>query len=201
MAGADVDSVLKALDRDNPRYILQDYPTRAVVRKPPVRIPPVVPEFFFLWAAISTTWWVFLGHNWEAFILPGLILSGVMVCVYLLDDLILPPRSMEKFARGLSVPLWRWDTKLPLDWDVPQSAVEAYNTEGCRDLAETFVHNMDRLVKDPVLDYQQRCDVERECVRSFHKAFEDRKQLRQESMIDYVESWKDRVRFDSLPPA
>ena len=51
------------------------------------------------------------------------------------------------------------------------------------------------------LDYQQRCDVERECVRSFHKAFEDRKQLRQESMIDYVESWKDRVRFDSLPPA
>lgn len=33
MASANADSVFKALDMDNRRYSLQNYPTRAVVRK------------------------------------------------------------------------------------------------------------------------------------------------------------------------
>lgn len=80
-----------------------------------------------------------------------------------------------------------------MDWRVPTAVIEAYNTQGCRDLAETYVLNMERLEKDPLLDYQERCDVAQKCLDNFVEAFEIRKQLRQESMTEYVESWKDQV--------
>lgn len=65
---ATLSEICKALDPDNKRYSLDHYPPQ-VKKSPPVKVPPLIPEFVTLWAGISITWCLAEGFDWLAIFL------------------------------------------------------------------------------------------------------------------------------------
>lgn len=184
--------ICKALDPDNKRYSLNHFPPQ-VKKSPPVKIPPLIPEFVTLWAGISTTWCLVDGFDWLAFFLPGILLLIALIPLLTVLDIVFVIRDADDLLQRLSILVWRKDTLRHIPFSIPDDVARAYASEGYRDLAETYVSNMIGIYNDDLLDLPQRRDLREECDKKFEEAVRRRREVRRESMETYMQTWKDRV--------
>ena len=80
--------ICKALDPDNKRYSLNRFPPQ-VEKSPPVKIPPLIPEFVTLWAGISVTTCLVNGFDWAAVFMPGIFLLISLIPVLTILGIVL----------------------------------------------------------------------------------------------------------------
>lgn len=184
--------ICKALDPDNKRYSLNRFPPQ-VEKSPPVKIPPLIPEFVTLWAGISVTTCLVNGFDWAAVFMPGIFLLISLIPVLTILGIVLDIRDTDDLLQRLSIPVWRKDTLRHIPFSIPDEVAGAYASEGYRDLAETYVSNMVAIYNDDLLDLPQRRDLREECDKKFEEALDHRREVRRESMETYMQTWKDRV--------
>lgn len=184
--------ICKALDPDNKRYSLNRFPPQ-VEKSPPVKVPPLIPEFVTLWAGISVTTCLVSGFDWAAVFSPGIALLVLLVIVLIVLDIMCGIRDTDDLLQRLSIPVWRKDTLRHIPFSIPDEVARAYASEGFRDLAETYVSNMVAIYNDDLLDLPQRRDLREECDKKFEEALDHRREVRRETMQEYIETWKGRV--------
>lgn len=189
---ATLSEICKALDPDNKRYVLNHFPPQ-VKKSPPVTIPPLIPEFVTLWAAISITWCLVDGFDWAAVLFPGIALLVLLIPVLTVIDIVFYIRDAEDLLQRVSIPVWRKDTLRHIPFSIPDDVIRAYASEGYRDLAKTYVSNMIAISNDDMLDMPQRGDLRAECDKKFEEAMLRRREVRRESMETYMQTWKERV--------
>lgn len=184
--------ICKALDPDNKRYSLNRFPPQ-VIKSPPVKVPPLIPEFVTLWAGISTTWCLADGFDWLAIFLPSIFLLIALIPLLSILGIVFDIRDTDDLLQRLSIPVWRKDTLRHIPFNIPDEVAGAYASEGYRDLAETYVSNMVAIYNDDLLDLPQRRDLREECDKKFEQAMDRRREVRRESMETYMQTWKERV--------
>ena len=184
------ETIFKALDPDVKRYACHLFPPYIEV-SPPVRIPLLVPEVCFMWAASSTAWILWEGFSWSAVLTPGLIIGSLLALVACGAGMTF--HKISDAFKALSIPVWREDKMYRIGFTFSKEVCNAYANEAYRDLARTYVLNMLALKEDSLLDPQQRAELEEECYANFKDAMERRAEERRESMELYVQTWKDRV--------
>ena len=184
------ETIFKALDPDVKRYEYRLFPPYVEV-SPPVRIPLLVPEVCFMWAAASTAWTLWEGFSWSAVLTPGLIIGSLLALVACGAGMTF--HKISDAFKALSVPIWRENKTYRIGFTFSKEVCNAYANEAYRDLARTYVMNMMAIKEDSLLDYQQRAELEEECHDNFKDAVDRRAEERRESMALYVQTWKDRV--------
>ena len=189
---ATLSEICKALDPDNKRYVLNHYPPQ-VKKSPPVTIPPLIPEFVTLLAGISIAWFLVDGFNWAAVLFPGIALLVLLIPVLTVLDLVFDIRDAEELLQRVSLPIWRKDTLRHIPFSIPDDVIRAYANEGYRDLAKTYVSNMIAISNDDMLDMPQRSELRAVCDKKFEEALVRCREIRRESMVEYMQTWKDRV--------
>lgn len=189
---ATLGEICKALDPDNKRYSLDHYPPQ-VKKSPPVKVPPLIPEFVTLWAGISITWCLVDGFDWSAVLFPGIALLILLIPVLTVLDLVFYIRDAEDLLQRVSIPVWRKDTLRHIPFSIPDDVIRAYASESYRDLAKMYVSNMIAISNDDMLDMPQRSELRAVCDKKFEEALARCREIRRESMETYMQTWKERV--------
>lgn len=184
------ETIFKALDPDVKRYKYRLFPPYVAV-SPPVRIPLLVPEVCFVWAASSTALSLWNGFSWSAVLIPGFVIVAVLTLAACGAGITF--HKVSDVFKAMSIPVWREDKAYRIGFNVTKEVCNAYANEAYRDLARTYVLNMIAIQEDSLLDYQQRAELEEECHVNFKDAVDRRAEERRESMELYVQTWKDRV--------
>ena len=189
---ATLSEICKALDPDNKRYVLNHYPPQ-VKKSPPVKVPPLIPEFVTLWAGISITWCLVDGFDWSAIFLPSVLLLVSLIPLLSILGIVFDIRDTDDLLQRLSIPVWRKDTLRHIPFSIPDDVIRAYASEGYRDLAKTYVSNMVAISNDDMLDMPQRSELRAVCDKKFEEALARCREIRRESMETYMQTWKERV--------
>ena len=185
--------IYKALDPTFDRYELHYYPQH-VVKSPPVTIPPAVPEVCFTWAAVSTAWCLALGRfDWSAVLFPGVVVLSIVLFFLLGMNMVYYSHDAGDFLRRISIPVWRGDKEYRIRYSIPTSVVTAYANEGYRDLAVTYITNREAIEDDPLLEPQHRAELHDECLEKFEEAVERRREVRRETLKEYIETWRECI--------
>ena len=189
---ATLSEICKALDPDNKRYSLDHYPPQ-VKKSPPVKVPPLIPEFVTLWAGISITWCLAEGFDRLAIFLPSIFLLIALIPLLSILGIVFDIRDTDDLLQRVSLPVWRKDTLRHIPFRIPDEVIRAYANEGYRDLAKTYVSNMIDISNDDMLDMPQRSELRAVCDKKFEEALSRCREIRRESMETYMQTWKDRV--------